>query len=769
MRKEVFIYIKNIIILILVSLLSGSICTSRIETGKEDNNVIFNDISTDKSLIIDLNNIELYLDHLKILSTDHNSYVVVGGRDKAYNISIPTGDVLTSYTWISSKKDQEECIAKGRSEEECHNYIRVLSPEVSSNRTLICGTNSFKPKCRVIEGNMREEAGNIFQFSGIGIVPYDPFFESTFIRDGDELYTSSVTDFDSMDPLIYRRNVTVSNQSDLGIRTVKDDERFLNSPHFVGSFMYGEYIYYWLREEATECDNCDPIIYSRVVRMCRSDRGGPRRYANEWTSFVKARLNCSISGRYPFYFDQIESISFVKESKTIYATFTSSLAGIAQSAVCGYDLTMIDKIFSTSPFMGQLLQGNLWRYKKELNINYKPGSCINNSKNLSDNEVAYAKRNTLVKEVIPNKFKTAQVTTMGHGEDRYMAVAVEHGKEDILYVGTDNGVIKKMIVKNNNEENIIENIMEIKVSTKPIKDLLIVKDYLVILEDGIVQKINLDFCLTLSLSCSKCLDRNHNSGCLWNLKENNCFDKSSLKTNQSSIFSEKASCPDFLLTTTEESLTNFIPSTLLDVPKDRTMGSIKEEKEYIKRSGFFSNEYAFIIIIIFISLLVIIGFLLVIIILRKRDPSDGDKSEKSLSIATSSLSNDSSRNSDYMKRSTSTGVHDIIDAYDTNPYGKVVNIRPIMTATPFIPPRLIDSSIPDSMTPRLSANNDEIALQIDGHSTLLRTSRSQHYPIIGDNHSQYNQPYVTNLNNLPSSTDNSYHSSTLKSDKYYNI
>lgn len=80
---------------------------------------------------------------------------------------------------------------KGRNDEECHNYIRVLSPESSTNRTLICGTNSFKPKCRLIDGIMREEAGNIFQFSGIGIVPYDPSFESTFIRDGDELYTSS--------------------------------------------------------------------------------------------------------------------------------------------------------------------------------------------------------------------------------------------------------------------------------------------------------------------------------------------------------------------------------------------------------------------------------------------------------------------------------------------------------------------------------------------------------------------------------------------------
>ncbi|CEF66548.1 Sema domain and WD40/YVTN repeat-like-containing domain-containing protein [Strongyloides ratti] len=757
---------KNSTILILVSILYGVLCTSKIDYGKIDSSIIFNDISTDKSLIINLNNIESYPDHLKILSTDYKNYVVIGGRDKAYNICTTTGDILSSYTWISSKKDQDECIMKGRNDEECHNYIRVLSPESSTNRTLICGTNSFKPKCRLIDGIMREEAGNIFQFSGIGIVPYDPSFESTFIRDGDELYTSSVTDFDSMDPLIYRKNVTISNQSDLGIRTVKDDERFLNSPHFVGSFMYGEYVYYWLREEATECDNCDPIIYSRVVRMCRSDRGGPRRYSNEWTSFVKARLNCSISGRYPFYFDQIESISFVKETKLIYATFTSSLAGIAQSAVCGYDLNMIDKIFSNSLFMGQLSQGNVWRYKKESNINYKPGSCIKNSKELSENEVAYAKRNTLAKDVVPNKFTTAQVTTLGPGEDRYMAIAVKHDKADILYVGTDNGIIKKMIVKNINGENVIENVMEIKISSKQIKDLLIVKDNLIVMEDNTIKKVNIDFCLTFSHSCSKCLIKN--SGCIWDSNENICFDKNKSKTNNLTVIINKESCPDFLLTTTEESLTNFIPNTLLDIQKDGNIASIKEEKEYIKRSGFFSNEYAFIIIIIFISLLVIIGFLLVIIILRKRDHSDGDKSEKSLSIATSSLSNDSTRSSEYIKRTTPSGIHDIIDAYDTNPYGKVVNIRPIMTATPFIPPQSTDSTIRDSITPRHSANNDEIALQIDGHSTLLRTSRSQHYPPIGDTNLLYKNSYITHLDGLSSSIDNSYHPSTLKNNNYYN-
>uniref|UniRef100_A0A0N5A186 Sema domain-containing protein n=1 Tax=Parastrongyloides trichosuri TaxID=131310 RepID=A0A0N5A186_PARTI len=727
----------------------------------------------DKTLKIKLNPTQLYPDHIRILLKDNDNYLIIGGRDKAYNISIKTGNIISSYTWISSKKDQDECIMKGRNEEECHNYIRVLSPDKPRNRTLICGTNSFKPKCRVIDGDMREEAGNIFQFSGIGIVSYDPLYESTFIRDGDELYSSSVTDFDSTDPLIYRRNVTVSNPSDLGIRTVKDDERFLNSPQFVGSFMDTEYTYFWLREEATECDNCDPIIYSRVVRMCRSDRGGPRRYSNEWTSFVKARLNCSISGRYPFYFDKIESISFIEETRTVYATFTSSLAGIAQSAVCGYDLNMIDKIFSNSIFMGQINNGGLWRHKKESNINYKPGSCIKDSKELSENEVAYAKRNTLVRDVIPNMFKTAQVTTMGSEEDRYTALAVKKGdKEDILFVGTDNGIIKKMIVKDKDNDNAIENVMKIKVSSKPIKNLVIVGEYLVITEEGEIQKINLDFCLILSNSCGQCLD--YKNGCVWNSRENSCLDNEKINVNDTMIYNDRGSCPEVQLTTTEDLLTNFEPNSLSDGLKDndsyqKRSENEKEEREYIKKAGFFSNEYAFLIIIIFISLLVVIGFLLVIIILKRKEPSDGDKSEKSLSIATSSLSNDSTRSSEYMKRSGTGAITDIIDAYDTNPYGKVINIRPIMTATPFIPPRLIDKSIPDNITPRNSANNDEIALQIDGHSTLLRSSRSQahHFGIDNVSQIQYHTPYIQSYEpSLANQMDNSFHSSTLNKGKY---
>lgn len=46
-------------------------------------------------------------------------------------------------------------------------------------------------------------------------------------------------------------------------------------------------------------------MYSRVARVCKNDRGGNRILDGVWTSFFKARLNCSVPGEFPFYFDEI--------------------------------------------------------------------------------------------------------------------------------------------------------------------------------------------------------------------------------------------------------------------------------------------------------------------------------------------------------------------------------------------------------------------------------------------------------------------------------
>lgn len=52
------------------------------------------------------------------------------------------------------------------------------------------------------------------------------------------------------------------------------------------------------------------VVYSRVARVCKNDRGGPHRFKKRWTSFLKSRLNCSVSGEFPFYFNEIRKFWF---------------------------------------------------------------------------------------------------------------------------------------------------------------------------------------------------------------------------------------------------------------------------------------------------------------------------------------------------------------------------------------------------------------------------------------------------------------------------
>ncbi|OTF75565.1 hypothetical protein BLA29_010370 [Euroglyphus maynei] len=104
-------------------------------------------------------------------------------------------------------------------------------------------------------------------------------------------------------------------------RTIKYDSKWLDKPNFVGSFDIGDYVYFFFRESAVEYINCGKAIYSRVARVCKQfifiqshylffpdkqrDTGGKNILNKNWASFIKARLNCSIPGEFPFYFNEI--------------------------------------------------------------------------------------------------------------------------------------------------------------------------------------------------------------------------------------------------------------------------------------------------------------------------------------------------------------------------------------------------------------------------------------------------------------------------------
>lgn len=117
-------------------------------------------------------------------------------------------------------------------------------------------------------------------------------------------------------------------------------------PNFVGSFDIGEYVYFFFRETAVEYINCGKAVYSRIARVCKKDTGGKNILSQNWATYLKARLNCSISGEFPFYFNEIQAVYQLPNDKTkFYATFATSTNGLVGSAVCSFDINEVHSAF----------------------------------------------------------------------------------------------------------------------------------------------------------------------------------------------------------------------------------------------------------------------------------------------------------------------------------------------------------------------------------------------------------------------------------------
>lgn len=99
---------------------------------------------------------------------------------------------------------------------------------------------------------------------------------------------------------------------------------FPSEPHFVSVYEIGRFAYFFLRETAVEND-CGKMVFSRVARVCKNDMGGRFLLEDTWTTFMKARLNCSRSGEIPFYYNELQSTFYLPEQDLIYGIFTTNV------------------------------------------------------------------------------------------------------------------------------------------------------------------------------------------------------------------------------------------------------------------------------------------------------------------------------------------------------------------------------------------------------------------------------------------------------------
>ncbi|KAL3105532.1 hypothetical protein niasHT_026966 [Heterodera trifolii] len=401
--------------------------------------------------------------YFRLLELDGN-HLLIGAADAVHNISLQTFERVSIYRWAPEEAEHKECTMKSMDQDLCRNFVRVLS-RLSGGRLLICGTNAFAPKCRLLSPG----GDTLSEFGAVGLAPFDPAQNGTYLMaQGDLLFTATVADFAGTDALIFRRNVSepVETSDRSLLRTQRGNPLMLDRPQFVGSLQTDQYVYFFFHEEAAEAAaEFRPGAYSRVARVCKTDAGVPRRVAAaEWSTFVKARLNCSVPERSrPFYFDELVAISsssdgggaagdVAPEDALIYATFVSDFNFLRHSVICAFRLRHVDELFRNAPYLAYDAVQRKWTRRERDLLTAGLGQCPKRGqKAMGDDEAIAARKYTLMADALPNAFPGGAVG-IHRGDDHYSQIAVlpavphmDGGFVDVLYVATDHGNVLKMV------------------------------------------------------------------------------------------------------------------------------------------------------------------------------------------------------------------------------------------------------------------------------------------------------------------------------------
>ncbi|XP_028661094.1 semaphorin-6A isoform X1 [Erpetoichthys calabaricus] len=389
-----------------------------------------------------------------------NRTLYIAARDHIYTVDMDTSHSDEIYfnkklTWKSKQADVDTCRMKGKHKDECHNFIKVLLQK--NNDTLfVCGTNAFNPACRTY----KMESLDVLEdgISGMARCPYDAKHANVALFADGKLYSATVTDFLAIDAVIYR-----SLGDSPTLRTVKHDSKWLKEPYFVQAVDYGDYIYFFFREIAVEYNSMGKVVFPRVARVCKNDRGGSQRVLEkQWTSFLKARLNCSVPGDSHFYFNMLQAVTNVihlNGRDVVLATFSTPYNSIPGSAVCAYDMADVANAF-TGRFKEQKSPDSTWTPVPEERVpKPRPGCCAGSvslekyksSNEFPDDTLNFIKMHPLMDEAVSSLANRPWfLKTMVRYRLTRIAVddsAGPYQNYTVVFLGSEKGIILKFLAK----------------------------------------------------------------------------------------------------------------------------------------------------------------------------------------------------------------------------------------------------------------------------------------------------------------------------------
>uniref|UniRef100_A0AAQ4PU67 Sema domain, immunoglobulin domain (Ig), short basic domain, secreted, (semaphorin) 3Aa n=1 Tax=Gasterosteus aculeatus aculeatus TaxID=481459 RepID=A0AAQ4PU67_GASAC len=404
------------------------------------------------------------------LLDEERGRLLVGAEDHIFSFDLVNiNREHKQIAWPATPSKRDECKWAGKDlGKECSNFIRVLQP-FNQTHLYICGTGAFHPICSFLEMGKRAEE-NIFRLAshfenGRGKSPYDPKMLSASLLIDGELYSGTSADFMGRDFAIFR---TLGDHHP--IRTEQHDSRWLNDPRFIGVHLIPESdnpeddkIFLFFKENAMDGEHTGKATIARIGQLCKNDMGGHRSLVNKWTTFLKARLMCSVPGvnGIDTHFDELRKCDvFLMSSKdpknpVIYAVFTTSSNIFKGSAVCMYNMADIRRVF-LGPYAHRDGPNYQW-VPFQGRVPYpRPGTCpsktfggFDSTKDLPDDVITFARGHpAMYNPVHPIGGRPIMVRTDVDYQFSQLVVdrvEAEDGQYDVMFIGTDVGTVLKVV------------------------------------------------------------------------------------------------------------------------------------------------------------------------------------------------------------------------------------------------------------------------------------------------------------------------------------
>uniref|UniRef100_A0A452IM21 Semaphorin 3D n=1 Tax=Gopherus agassizii TaxID=38772 RepID=A0A452IM21_9SAUR len=428
--------------------------------------------------------------------------------------------------WPARKEQVERCRLAGKNAEtECANFIRLLQP-FNRSHVFVCGTGSYQPICAFVQLGARAQVRETLEGEYACHSANTCFSLSS---DG-ELYSGTSSDFMGSSAAFFRTRVHKASQN--YIRTEQNQDHWLNEPVFIGAYVipdthnaHDDKVYIFLRETALEAGQWERRrIHARVARVCKNDVGGKRSLINRWSTFLKARLVCSIPGPQASetHFDQLEDIFLLRtrdpQSPLIFGLFTVSSGIFSGSAVCVYSMADMRAAFS-GPFAHKEGADYRWvEYKGRIPYP-RPGTCpsetydplLHSTKDFPDDLISFMRNHQLMwGPVYPLGRKPILMRANVPYRLRQLLVdrvETESGHYDVLFLGTDEGKVLKVGLTGgrgqDSEEISLEEISVSKVPIPPPLGSLLQQELFVSSTHGLVQ-LSLYRCELYGKDCADC-------------------------------------------------------------------------------------------------------------------------------------------------------------------------------------------------------------------------------------------------------------------------